>query len=240
MLYIKELYFKIIFLAVSCIFVFIILYFNKFNLIWLITSPLLYYLKKTLFSGIFIYTHPIELFNVIFNLILYFTLIIMFPYMIWLIIDFFKAGLFSYEYLFIKNQILIIIFINTLLNIIGFSFFLPSIWVFFESFNTNNIDDIKILMEIKIQDYFYFLFNYMSTLNFINLIICFYLYFIFYLTNLTLKNKKILITLNILFATIISPPEFIFQLVLFIIFLLFSESLLILFLLYRIFNKVTN
>lgn len=240
MFYIKEFYFKTFFLTISCIFVFIILYFNKFNLIWLITSPLLYYLKKTTFSGIFIYTHPIELFNVILNLILYFTLIFLFPYIIWLLLDFFKPGLHIYEYLIIKNQIKRILIVTIILNILGFSYFLPSIWIFFESFNINKIEDIKILMEIKIQDYFYFMFDYILTLNFINSIICLYLYFILYSTVLILRNKKILITFNIICATIISPPEFIFQIILFLILQILSESLIFFYLFFKIFNKVID
>ena len=240
MFYIRELYLKFLLLLWSFSCVFIVLYFNKFNLIWLTTSPLLYYLKNTSFFGVFIYTHPIELFNVIINLTLYFTIIILFPYFLWLIMDFFKSGFYLYEYLLVKQQTMCILFVVLFFNFIEFIYFLPSIWIFFESFTDNKIEDIKILMEIKIQDFFYFIFDYILTLNFLNLIICFYLYFIIYSITSLLKNKKLMLTLNILFATIISPPEFIFQLILFLILLIFSESLILLFLFFKILSKVIN
>ena len=241
MFYIKEFYLKSFFFFLSCILVIAILYLNKFNLIWLITSPILYFLKQTTFSGVFIYTHPIEFFIVIFNLILYFTIIFIFPYLLWLFLDFFKSGLFLYEYILIKKKIFFILSTAIILNIIGFSFFLPSIWFFFESFNTNILNDIKILMEIKIQDYFYFVFDYIVTINFAFLLIfCFYFYFSVYSTSFIIKNKNILFALNIIAATILSPPELIFQIIIFLILVCFSESLILYFLFFKIINKVIN
>ena len=214
MFYFKELYFRVTISSICFIILILSFYFYKNTLLCYVSLPL-FYLNLIKFSGYFIYTHPLELAQVLILLVVFFSLVFFIPYFIWSFFDFLKSSLFYYEYLFFK-KFLILFIIIFFINIFCFKTFFPIIWLFFESFNTKFFFNIYVKMEIRVGEYIIFLMQYFILINIlIFLIFLLYTFLYFKTASFLLKTKKFLLFLNILIATFLSPPDVFSQLFLF-------------------------
>jgi sec-independent protein translocase protein TatC len=233
MFYVKELFYRLQYLLIS-FFVLFVLFYSYKNLLFLgITSSILTKTKKIGFDS-FIYTHPAELLNIYFNLIFLFSLICLMPYILWQILDFLKSSLYKHEYKkMCKNLFFLFCYLITT-NVCCFFFLFPSIWNFVGNFNESakKFDEVlKIFFEPKMQEYFNFILDFLYV---INASIIFFLTILILISFCGLKKiiywKKLFIFINIMFATLLSPPDVYSQLfILMFLTILFESAILILF-----------
>ena len=223
MFYIKELYFRIIFI----IFVISTLFFTFYNYKYIIL--LIFLIPNQMFGNClirdFIYTNPTELLLALIDLSIFFTVLFSIPYMIWMLLDFTKTGLYNNEYKKIKIYFNKIIIIIILLNVILFFLLLPTVLKFFQSFNSFQTENINITLELKICEFVNFVYSIFYIIN-IGLILILILIGIITINGITfyIKYKKIFLTINIITATILSPPDISSQIILFMILNFFLES----------------
>ena len=248
MFYINELVFRCFYIVSSFVITLIIGYFNKSVLVFSFTQSILTLDSETLLKvDHFIYTHPLELLTVQISLIFYFSIFLSIPYFLWQLIDFLKSGLTEREYkkiCKIKSIFLIILYSS---NLVCFIYLFPNIWFFFETFNsTLTLQVSNFFLELRIYEYFCFIkdFIYLVNLSFSFLIILFFL-FLYYGFKSLIHWKKLFILLNMMFATLLSPPDVYSQLIIFCFLTFILEGLILFFIVmyklykYIFFNMVT-
>jgi len=231
MFYLNEFFLRFKYIYFSFILTFICFFHYKDSLVALVSFSLL---NTSELFGNFIFTHPTELLKVQFYIITFFSSTFCIPYVLWNILEFVKSSLFYYEYKVFRktvvNFFLFLYFSNFLINFILF----PKIWCFFENFNLsgNSTELLYFSFELRIEEYLKFLIDFTFVVNAFFLIFFFLLFLIlkFGVANL-LKWKKLFILLNIVFATLLSPPDVYSQLII-LTFLSFILEVSILFFLY--------
>jgi Sec-independent protein secretion pathway component TatC len=182
----------------------------------------------------FIYTHPVELFSVQVLLMLYFSLLFHFPFLFWQIIDFFKSSLTAFEYSRIYILIIIVFSFLFMINTITCFYLFPSIWLFFVNFNHMS----KFFLELRIQEYFFFVKDFIYLLNESILFSIFlFTFFVFNGFHVLLRWKKLFIFLIMMFSTFLSPPEICSQLLLFFFFMFFFELIVLVYIIIVKFYK---
>lgn len=171
-----------------------------------------------------IYTHPAELLIALINLNIFFVLILITPYLIWLIIDFLRPALILNEYkkllkFYNTSNIIILMF-----NMFLFSNIFPSIFKFFQSYNSFELNGINIKFELKIIEFLDFNYNIFCLIN-ILLLLLFFFFIVINLKGILFynTNKKFFIFFNIVIATIISTPDISSQLSIFFFLVTFLE-----------------
>ena len=229
MFYFNELFLRFKFISFSCVLILFSCYIYK-NVLLTVFSFSLLNLPLNSFKD-FIYTHPIELFQVH----LYFSVLICvylaLPLYIWHILDFLKSSLTKYNYTSYLSQSVVIVLIFFLSNIISFYYLLPNIWFFFTEFNTSGDTSnlLNFFFELRIQEYFNFVIDFLYLTNiFISLFLFLYfLIFFFGLSNI-IYWKRLFIFINIVCATLLSPPDVSSQIIILIILSLLFETLIFL------------
>jgi Sec-independent protein secretion pathway component TatC len=181
-------------------------------------------------------------------MILLLSFIFILPFIFWQCLDFLKSSLYSKEYTFLKFILFLLILSLCIFNIFFFLILFPKIWFLFEKFNqsTDSTLSLKFLFELKVQDYLTFLFDF---IYFSNLSLIFLLILYFFINYLGIENlihwKKLFIFINIVFATLLSPPDISSQLfLLFFLTILFEIIIFIYIFIFKIdkyikINKVT-
>jgi Sec-independent protein secretion pathway component TatC len=230
MFYVKEIIHRIQYFFLSLFLSILISYLNRDTLMFLLTQSV-FLSNQYSFSNInhFIYTHPVELFTVQILLILYFSLLVVLPFLLWQILDFLKSSLILIEYQLSVNVLLFFLFLILTFNLVSFFYLLPNIWCFFNSFNTS-LDLSKtfdFVLELRIQEYFLFIINFIYIINISLLVLIFaILLFMYYGLKNLVYWKKLFIFLNMMFATLLSPPDVSSQLLIFF-FLTFCFEIII-------------
>lgn len=231
MFYLKEILFRFQYLSISFILVFFLCFNYKDLLLYLLTEVITSnnINDKSFGVNYFIYTHPSELFEVYLTSIFYFSWLILFPNLLWSLLDFLKSGLIKSEHKHLSKLLIYLSFLVYVSNLFCFFTLFPNFWIFFESFN--NFSDPKtnlnFFLELRIQDYFLFLKNFLYIINaclFSFLCLCF-LFYRFGLKNL-LAWKKLFIFFNIVFATLLSPPDVYSQLIILLTLTFVFESII--------------
>ena len=228
MFYFNELFFRLQYLLVSFVLTFLVVYFYKNILFVLLTFPLLDS-SNTLTS--FIYTNPTELLTTHFLLIFLISVSFQLFYFFWHFVDFTKTGLCKSEY---KNLLVAILFFLLTLSLFNFIFFFtifPKFWYFFYNFNFSIAEPqtLKFFLELRVYDYFNFVLSFIYTVNFF--IFIFFLSFIFIFIfgfEKLLYWKKLFLFINIVFATLLSPPDVYSQLAILFVLTLFLEVIIFL------------
>ncbi len=208
MFYIKEFILHFKYVCLSFFFFFFNFYFYK-NLIFIFFSDIL---QNSVLH--FIYTNPFELLNIYIDLYIYLSFYFIFPFIFWHIIDFLKTGFFIYEFQFLTYYLISFCISFYFFNTFCLFYLLPKFWIIFEVFNNSSLFFlfVNIFYELKIADYFQFLFNFLMIFN-----MSFFFFFSIYNLFIFLGVKKLiyykifLIVINILLATFLSPPELISQ-----------------------------
>jgi len=230
MFYLRELFFRFKYSLNSLVFVFLICFKYKTILFILFTYPVLFD-KTQLQSNIthFIYTHPVELFNIYLLLITLYACLLFLPYICWQGIDFLKSSLHVNEYKRLKRVITYTFGTFLIINIFSFLIVLPKVWILVNKFNyyAGLNQEINFFFELKVSDYFSFFVSYLYYINIFILILFFTYAFINYLgLKELIRRKKLFIFLNIVFATLLSPPDVSSQLIiLFFLTLMFEYTI---------------
>jgi len=114
-------------------------------------------------------------------------------------------------------------------NFASFFILLPNIWSFFQNFNTleNTSQTVKFFFELRVEEYFLFVMDFISLVNlFIFLGILLFLI----ISSLGIINllywKKLFIFINIVFATLLSPPDVYSQILILITLSIIFEALI--------------
>ena len=228
MFYFKELLLRFKFIIISSILIFILCYIYK-DLLLIVFSFSLLKLPLNSFND-FIYTHPIELFKVHFYFAFLICTYYILPFFFWHCLDFLRSSLTRYNYTMLFKQILLIILVLFTFNVFSFSYLLPNIWFFFTEFNnlegTSNV--LNFFFELRIQEYFNFVVDFLYLTN-IFIFLFIFLYFLisyFGLSNI-IYWKRLFIFINIMCATLLSPPDVYSQIIILIILSFIFESLII-------------
>jgi len=219
MFYLKELYLRFYFFILSFFLVSVVLWVYKKNLLIILTFSLFNNLVSSVGGNVFdhlIYTNPAEVFSIYLSLVLYFSLLLTGPYFTWHFLDFLRSSFYFTEYSNVKH-----IFIKTFLfifitNLIGFLLVFPYVWFFFNAFNLQN-ESASILtfsLELRVQEYFNFFFTFLYLINLSSFLV---LSLILLLSFLNLQQqlywKKLFTFFNVVFATLLSPPDVFSQLI---------------------------
>jgi hypothetical protein len=228
MFYLLEIFTRVKYSIFSFFFTFLLFYIFKDVLLVLVVYTL-FSLQEDLFISFnvdhFIYTHPTELFSMYITLIFICSLFFFLPYMFWHIFDFLKQSLYLKEKNVLSKFLISFILILFFFNFIFFFFIFPQIWLIFNSFNNSVYLDL--LFELKINEYLYFFFYFLFVFNFF-----FFTLFLFLLVLLFLglvnviRWKKLFIFCNIVFATLLSPPDVYSQILFLSILTIFFELFL--------------
>jgi sec-independent protein translocase protein TatC len=232
MFYLKELYFRFYYIVFS--------FLNVLGIFWLYKKSLLTFLTFSLWNSLvfehFIYTSPTEVFSTYLHLVLYFSLLLIVPFFVWQFVDFIKSSLYRVEYISIINNLTHVFSFIFLINIISFLVIFPYIWQFFNLFNQENESShlLTFSLELKVQEYFNFFFSFIYVVNFFAIVL---LFLLFILSQLDLKQKlywkKLFTFFNVVFATLLSPPD-VFSQLFFLIMLIFFFELIVIFSILRI------
>jgi Sec-independent protein secretion pathway component TatC len=237
MFYIREILFRIQYFLFSFILTITICYFNKNLLLFLLTFSILTSGDDSNLTGVkyFIYTHPSELFTTYILIVLYFSCLMVIPKIGWHIFDFLKSSLSFSESRFILRTYYCVCLSLFFFNIVCFIKLFPKFWLFFETFNFGQIEkkSFNFFLELRITDYLSFLSNFLYAVNvclFFLLVVCFL--FCYSGLKTLLHWKKLFIFLNIVFATLLSPPDVYSQLLIFTFLTLIFELIFLLNLFY--------
>ena len=223
MFYLTELFFRFQYFIVSFLLTVLIAYLFKDILFILLTFPLINN-SNTLNS--FIYTHPAELLTIHLLLMVLIAFIFQIPYFFWHFVDFIKTSLIQKEYKNLTKVLLLCVFSLILFNFFFFFIIFPKFWFFFYNFNFsfNNPQTLNFFLELRVQEYFDFVLTFIYSVNIFILI--FFLLFIFFLFlgfEKLLYWKKLFLFINIVFATLLSPPDVYSQLSILFVLTLFLE-----------------
>jgi len=238
-LHLFELKYNFFILLITFFYLFIVSYYFSNQLIYLFINILI---NKDLLKY-FIFTNITEIFitNIFISFFVSFFLIFQLSMIqSWF---FFSSGLFKYEnFRIVKIYLIFLIFNFFIISIILIKI-IPNIWYFFLNINFSNKYLFNIYFEPKLNNYFNFIFSSFIYIFFI--FIYFFLLFLIIFNNIfkikTIINlRKFFFLKFIIISAIISPPDFINQLLLFFLFIILFEIFIYIYIfLYKYFlNKI--
>ena len=228
MFYIKECYFRLMYLLFMLINILLILFINKEFILLIFSFSILedfLNLNKSLFETI-VYNSPIELIMTYISLFFYYSLFVGFPYIFWGVYDFLKSTFFFSKIKLIKFIFFFCYFILIILILFSFFIFLPHLWFFLKKINIllEYSMFFNFYSQLQFNQYFLFLKTFLNTMICCYLFIIFIIFFSFILKlNFLLYIRKILIFINMCLATLLSPPDIFSQLFFFFLLLLITE-----------------
>lgn len=243
MFYLTEIYFRILYSFFSfCFLVFI--FFLKKEILLLIYN---FNILKNLFDDLIlfntiVYNSPLELFSIYFSLALYSTIVYFIPYFLWSISDFSKSAINSSRFKLVNFLWYFNIIILIVLLLFFFYTIYPQIWNFFYILNKTFENGIffNFFYQLQFSKYFKFLKDCTSLFLFCYLFFlsCGLISFIFKL-NFLIQFRKGFIALNACLATLLSPPDLLSQILLFILLNWLTESLILFFIFLIKYNFIT-
>jgi len=221
MFYLNELFLRFKFSIFSFLLILLVCFFYKDILLIIFSIPILKLPSNIIseFSNI-IYTHPLELFKIHFFFAIIISLYLFIPYIIWHVLDFLKSSIIKYNYKILLNKTFISITTFFSVNIFIFYYFLPNIWFFFKKFNNSNSSNkvLKFFFELRVEEYFNFVLDFLYLTNILIFLFLFFfaVIIIFGVSNIIFW-KKLFIFINIVCATLLSPPDVYSQIFIFFI-----------------------
>jgi Sec-independent protein secretion pathway component TatC len=238
-LHLFELKYNFFILLITFFYLFTVSYYFSNQLIYLLINILI---NKDLLKY-FIFTSITEIFITNIFISAFISFFIIFQLSLIQSWFFFSSGLFKYEnFKIIKIYIIFVIF-NFFIIFVILIKIIPNIWYFFLNINFSNNYLFNIYFEPKLNNYFNFIFS-----SFIYMFLIFiYFFLLFYVIFNNIFNIKIIINLRkffflkfIIISAIISPPDFINQLLIFIIFVILFEIFVYIYLFLNkyFFNKI--
>lgn len=232
MFYFNELFLRLKFSIFSFLLLLLICYFYKDILLIIFSIPILNLSLNPIaeFNNL-IYTHPLELFKIHFFFAVVISFYLFIPYIFWHFVDFLKSSLIKYNYKLLLQQFNTIIISFFFINLFFFYNFLPNIWFFLKDFNNLNNSNkvLNFFFELRVEEYFNFVIDFLYLTNiFIFLFLFFFFVIIFFGVANIIYWKKLFIFINIVCATLLSPPDVYSQiLILFFLSCIFESLILI-------------
>jgi sec-independent protein translocase protein TatC len=223
----------------SIVCAFIISYIKSFQLVYIF---LLSFISFQSSEKSFIFTDIHEAFSITITLCLFYTLIVCLPLICYQLFCFFLPSWYNYEGKN-RNKLAITILLFWYLYVSSLHlYFIPELCSFFLQFQINTACLI-IKLEARILSYVSWT---------IQLLFVFTLFFVFVIVlmwfikthlvkvKLLIEKRKYFLWTSFLFAAIISPPEFVFQVGIACLIFVFSEIFLLICFLYDSFKKMKN
>ena len=238
MFYIREILLRIIYILCLFCLLIVIFYNYKHLLVIFVTIPLTSLNENEI--NHLIYTNPIEILNFYFILIFGFSFFFLLPFIVWQILDFLRPSLTLFEYYLYRNKFILIILFFILLNFLSIYIFIPYAWDFYNDFNdtSKTIRTLNIYLELRVEDYFKFLSEYLLLVNTLFFFITFLITTLLYCgLEYTFICRKIIIFSNILFATLLSPPDIYTQIFILIFLQLIFEITILYSIIRLVFDK---
>nr|AFQ02381.1 SecY [Phytophthora cuyabensis]AFQ02382.1 SecY [Phytophthora cuyabensis] len=229
-LHLFELKYNFIIICITFLYLFIISYYFSDQLIYLLVNNLI---NKNMLKYL-IFTNITEIFITNIFIATFISLFIIIQLSIILIWFFLLTGLYQFEnFIFIKFYFFFIIFNFIIINNI-FTNIIPHIWNFLLNLNFSNLYILTIYFEPKINNYFNFIFS--LFIYIFSILIYFFILFVLIFNNILkiqiiINLRKFFYLKIIILSALITPPDFINFLIIYIFFILIFE-IFIYFLLY--------
>lgn len=211
MIYLLDIYYRILYLFISIGITGSIYYYNKELFIFFIALP-----TKLNFLNYFIFIEPKEIFLLFLYTFLFFICILYIPYLILIIVDFLKPALYNFENKKLKHVTKIIVIFICFCYITNYTVGLPLFWEFFTKLKQSTIY-LSFFFEIGGLQYFMYFISLFNILLGLQLSLGFYIYVLKTNIKYVLQYKKYIYTCIICFCTLITPPEIDWQIILFAI-----------------------
>lgn len=233
--YFLEIKNRLILILISGFFMFLVCYFYKEVLLFLITQP---YYSFSNSLPYFIFTNATELFSVYIKIIGLFSIHVVFWYFLYHFFIFIGLAVFNYEYQYLTIIVKSMFFLWVCSVFILTYWLVPLTWTFFLNFQDKLIQQ-TVHFEARLSEYLEF---YISV-YYVSILYCqtfsIFAFFIFNIPNF--KNnfkryRKLYYYFFLIFATILSPPDLFSQVTIFLLLILLYEFLLI-FLLFKVILK---
>ena len=220
--YFLEIYKRLLVLLLTWILNFLVLYFYKEEIVYLLGQH-----QQNNFPY-FISTNLTEIFFVFIKLSFFLAFYFLYPILLIQLALFFIPALYRYEFLIIRNLFFVSIFLYITTTFFTYNIFLPYCWKFFNSFQINAEESlVSIHLETKIADYLNF---FIETFLLLNIVLHFFLVFVFFLQKLTLnfiiKYRKLFYLSFFIFATLVTPPDVFSQILIGFVFVFSFEVFL--------------
>lgn len=220
--YFLEIYNRLLILILTWSLNFLVLFYYKEQIIYILGQH-----QEAVFPY-FISTSLTEIFFVYLKLSSFLAFYFAYPIIVIQLAIFIIPGLYRYEYLIVRNFFFLSIMLYICTTIFTYKVFLPYCWKFFSSFQLKAEDSLVSLhLEARIADYLSFFFETYFLLNAILHIFLIFLFLLYKITlNYILKYRKLFYLLFFIFATLMTPPDVISQLIVGTFFILFFEVFL--------------
>ncbi len=184
-----------------------------------------------------IFTNPVEVFKISIFIVLLFTFVFWLPYLLWNTLDFMRPALYTKEVKNMEKYINGGFFIFLLGNLATYYFCLPTLWDFFSSFEERT-QLIDIVLELKAESYFDFIFDTLLLSNLLLLVYFVFFWLLFKVSNLPLIQaiisfKKLFYVCFLLIGTLLTPPDIYSQIVVFTSLVFVYEVFCFLFIIYQ-------
>jgi len=231
--YFFEIKSRILLIIISWVITILICYSYKETLLFLLVklNIKLYYLE----SFYFISTNLTDVFSVYLQLSYFVSTQLSIFIFIYHFLSFISPGLFEHEYKMLKLIVLMSLFFLSLSILILNIFVLPYVWTFFSGFQTNQYNEsINIFFEAQITEYLnFYILTYYINVSIGQVFVVFLLLLNFIENKIKFINntRKIFYSIFLIFATIITPPDIISQIIISLCFSLIYEIIVIIILL---------
>ena len=221
-IYFTEIYYRVTVLFFTWVLNFITLFTYKEQIVYMLGQH-----QQNLFPY-FISTNLTETLMVFFKLSLFLAFYFSYPIVLVQIALFLLPGLHKYEYITIRNFLFVSIFSYIITTYLTYQIFLPYCWKFFNSFQLKAEESlVSIHLETRIADYLSF---FLESFLVLNLAFHIFLIFVFLLhrvrLNFIIEQRKLFYLFFFIFATIVTPPDIISQILVGTSFLLTFEIFL--------------
>nr|AVN67203.1 SecY [Perofascia sp.] len=221
-LHLLELKYNFFIILIAFFYLFTVSYYFSDQLIYLLVNNLL---NKNMLKY-FIFTNITEIFITNIFIAIFISVFIAFPLVILLIWFFLSKGLYQYENFFFLKFYILYIFFNLLIIKIILMQIIPNIWGFLLGLNFSNLYIFPIYFEPKINKYFDFIFS-----SFIYIFLIFNYFFFFFFSiffnflkiNIITTFRKFFHFKILVISALITPPDILNFLGLYILLLLFFE-----------------
>ncbi len=225
--YLSEIKYRIFFSIIAWFFTMIVCYCFKETLLFLVIKPSLSFAKNN--SFFFLTTNIAEVFMAYLQLCYFISNQIIILFLLYHIFIFIANGLYISEYLYLKAFILICISSFFFLIVSFNNFIFPTSWFFFLKFQTVSVfEGLIFYFEIKLNEYInFYVSTYFICCSAYLLVLLFYIFLsTFKISLFVFKSvRKILYFIFCTFASLITPPEIVYQLIISICIIIIYEIL---------------
>ncbi len=183
-----------------------------------------------------IFTNPVEVFKISIFIVLLFTFMFWLPYFIWNCLDFMRPALYTKEVKKIEKLINGGFFLFLIGNLSTYYLCLPTLWDFFSSFEERTYL-IDIVLELKAESYFDFIFDTLFLANVLLGAFIIFFWFLLRISNIPILQaiisfKKYIYVFFLIIGTVLTPPDVLSQIIVFFSFVIIYELVCFILILY--------